>query len=259
MDKFGNLQIHVIGKKGNINLSPDNYDVKEIISILHNIEDLLYPTNKNERPIISYNIEEGSVKHVFRTSIQAIIGFSAILAQINKEKSIDFLDLRTALAIENIQNLAYLKDYNFEIKTSTQEDILLEINRNTTYLRTQDIWVNAEFYFYGSLTNAGGKNKANIHLDTEDNGLITIETNKDFLRNQEENMLYKNFGVRVAGKQNIQTGELDKSSLKLLGLIEFTPKYNENYLKGLISKAKKNFKEVDPDEWINKMRGGYET
>ncbi len=81
MDKFGNIEIKVLGNKGNLQLSPDNYDVKEIIAMLQNIEDLLYPTNKKDRPIITYDIQEGYVKHIFKTSIQAIIGFGAILSQ----------------------------------------------------------------------------------------------------------------------------------------------------------------------------------
>jgi hypothetical protein len=58
MGKTGNIEIRVSGSKGKTVLSPDNYDVKEIISVLQNVEDLLYPSNKKERPIISYNIEE---------------------------------------------------------------------------------------------------------------------------------------------------------------------------------------------------------
>jgi hypothetical protein len=259
MDKFGNIEIRVIGNKGNLSLSPDNYDVKEIISILQNVEDLLYPTNKKDRPIITYNIEEGSVRHIFKTGIQAIIGFSAILTQINKEGSIDFLELRTALAIENIQKLAFQKDYEFEIKTSTEKDVLLKVDSSTNFIRTENIWVDAELYFYGSLTNAGGKSKANIHLDTEEFGSITIDTEKEFLKEQEENLLYKDFGVRAVGKQNIQTGEVDKSSLKLIGFVDFTPKYNDIYLNKLISKAKHNWRSVNPDEWLNQIRGEYDA
>jgi hypothetical protein len=55
MEKIGSIEIRVSGTKGKIDLSPTNYDVREIISMLQNIEDLLYPVNKKERPVISYN------------------------------------------------------------------------------------------------------------------------------------------------------------------------------------------------------------
>ena len=259
MDKIGSIEIRVIGSTGNIKLSPDSYDIKEVVSILQNIEDLLYPTGKKERPLITYDIKEGSVKNIFKTSIQAIIGFSAVIIQIEKVDSIDFLDLKTAQAIENIQNLSYHKNYDFEIKTSVSEASILKITPQTHYLRTENIWVDAELYFYGQLTNAGGKNKANIHLDSDEFGSITIETPKEFLKHREENMLYKKFGVRALGKQNVETGEIDKTALKLIELIDFNPTYDEHYLNSLILKAKAHWKNINPDEWLNNLRGDYEA
>lgn len=259
MEKFGNIEIRVTGQKGNLNLSPDNYDVKEIMSMLQNVEDLLYPVNKKDRPIISYSLEEGSVKHVFRTSLQAIIGFSAVLSQVNQAKSIDFLELKTAQAIENIQNFAYQKDYQFEFKTSVDSDSVLFVSAQTKFLRTENLWVDAEIYFYGTLTNAGGKASVNIHIDTAEFGSITIDTDKEFLQGKEENLLYKQFGVRATGKQNVETGEIDKSTLKLIELVDYTPKYDEFYLNGLIQKAKNTWKGIDADNWLNNLRGGYEA
>ncbi len=259
MDKFGHIEIRVLGNKGNLKLSPDNYDVKEIISMLQNIEDLLYPTNKKDRPLITYDLQEGSVKHIFRTSIQAIIGFSAILIQIQKSNSIDFLELKTAQAIENIQNFSYQKNYDFEIKSSVDNETVLKINPRSKFLRTENIWVEAELYFYGTLTNAGGKSSINIHLDTDEFGTLTIDTDKDFLKEQEENLLYKKYGIRAIGKQNLETGEFDKKTLKLLEIIDFAPKYDDAYLNSLIKKAKGNWKGINPDEWLNGIRGDYDA
>lgn len=60
MDKFGQIEIRIIGKEGNNQLTPDNYDIRDIKVMLENIEDILYPNKKKERPVISFNIEEGS-------------------------------------------------------------------------------------------------------------------------------------------------------------------------------------------------------
>ncbi|MCX6273290.1 MAG: hypothetical protein NTU44_19135 [Bacteroidetes bacterium] len=121
-------------------------------------------------------IEEGSVKHIFKTSIQFIIGFNAVLAQINQVQNIDFLDLSTARAFENIQNLALKHDYSFNVSTSLENTNFVKIDRTTHYYRTEAIWADAEFYFYGKITNAGGKDKANIHIYTEELGTIRIQT-----------------------------------------------------------------------------------
>ncbi len=261
MEKIADIEIRVVGNKGNLALSPDNYDISEIASILQNVESLLYPSNKRERPIITYDLQEGSVRHIFKTGVQAVIGFGAVLSQIQNSGSIDFLDLKTAKAIENIQNLSYQKNYEFEIKTSlTSLDYQeLTISPTTKFLRTENLWAEAELYFYGTLTNAGGKTKANIHLDTEEFGSITIDTKKEFLEGQDENLLYKKYGIRALGKQNIETGEIDRSSLQLVELIDYDPLFDESYLNALISKAKNNWKGIDPNDWLQNLRGSHEA
>jgi hypothetical protein len=259
VDKIGDIEIRVVGKLGNQNLSPDNYDIRHIGTILQNVEDLLYPNNKKDRPIITYDIQEGSVRHLFKTTIQTVIGFSAVLGQVQANASIDFLELKTARAIENIQKLSRQKNYEFQIKTSLKDDYELIINPSTKYFRTENIWAEAEFYFYGILKDAGGKSKANIHLDTQDYGYLSIETGEEFLKEREENLLYKKFGVRASGKQNIETGEIDTKSLFLVELIDYHPRFDSDYLNSLIKKAKKSWRNINPDEWLLNLRGGYEA
>jgi len=259
VEKIGDIEIRVVGKSGNLNLSPDNYDIKQIAYLLQNVEDLLYPTHKKDRPIITYDIQEGSVRHIFKTSIQAVIGFSALLSQIQSQNNIDFLELRTARAIEEIQKISRQKNYEFQIKTSLEKYAELKINPSTKFFRTENTWVDAEFYFYGILKDAGGKSKANIHIDTSDYGYLSIETGEEFLKEREDNLLYKNYGVRATGKQNMDTGEVDTKSLKLVELIDYNPKFDNDYLKTLINKAKNNWKGIDADEWLLNLRGGYEA
>ena len=259
MEKIGDIEIRVVGKEGNQNLSPENYDIRHIATVLQNVEDLLYPNSKKDRPIISYDIQEGSVKHLFKTTIQTVIGFSAVLSQVQANDSINFLELKTARAFENIQNLSRQKNYEFQIKTSLNDDYELIINPSTKFFRTENIWAEAELYFYGVIKDAGGKSKANIHLDTNDYGYLSIETGEEFLKEREENLLYKNFGVRASGKQNIETGEIDTKSLTLIELIDYNPKFDNDYLNSLIKKAKKSWKNINPDEWLLNIRGGYEA
>lgn len=260
MEKTGYIEIRITGSRGNLELSPDNYDIREIISILENAENLLFPNEKKERPTISYKIEQGSVRHIFKTSIQYIIGFNAVIGQVGQTKNIDFLDLPTAKAFENIQSIAARKDYSFTISTSVDNSNEVKIDRTTNFYRTESVWADAEFYLYGKVTNAGGKEKANIHIYAEELGTVRIETPISFLEEYEENLLYKTFGIRALGKQHSETGEIDKSSLKFLELIDYEQLYDEKYLKSLREKAKKSWLgKVDADKWLREIRGGYDA
>ena len=255
MDQRGTIEIRVSGSKGNLELSPEIYDIKEIVQIFDAIESILFSGNKKQRPEISYSIESGSVRHVFKTSFQSIVATSAILASVLKTGSIDQLELPTARAIERLQADAISKNYEFAITTSEWQNGELRITPHTHYQRSSEIWVNAEVYLYGTLTDAGGKDKSNIHLDTKEYGQVTIDSDKEYLKNIQENLLYKEFGVRAQGKQSLATGEIDMSSLKLISLQGYRPVYDENYLNGLIAKASKSWAGVDVDSFLSDLRG----
>lgn len=256
MERIGYIEIKVLGKKGNLELTPENYDIKDIISVLEHAENLLFPNNKKDRPTISYDIQEGSVKHILKTSLQAIIGFNALLLQIyNSNYSIDFLESPTARAFEFFQDSAKKQGVAFEISTSVKDSARLTVNQETEFIRSEEIWADAEFYFYGTVTDFGGKEKANIHLDTKEYGLLKVNSDKKMLGEYESNPLYKPYGIRAAGKQNIHTGELDKSTLRLLEIIDYDRNYKEDYIAGLIKKATVSWKGVgDADEWLSEMR-----
>ena len=257
MEKTGQIQIKVKGRKGNFDLNPDNYDIRELAEVLSHIENLLFPNSKKDRPGIFYDMQEGSVRHVFKTSLQAVIGFNALLAQIKAENySIDFLDHQTAKAFEFFQEDARKNNFEYEIGTSISEDTKVLIHKDTRLVRTEEIWADAEFYFYGVIVDAGGKGVANIHLDTKEFGLLKIAASKTLLANYENNPLYKHYGVRAKGKQNTETGEIDKGSLELLDIIDYNPTFNEDYINALIHKARNSWADVhDADDWLQNVRG----
>lgn len=260
MENVGYIEITISGSKGNLELSPEHYDIREIIDILENVENLLFPREKKGRPTITYSIEPGSVRNIFKTALQSVIAFNAIIGQIAERQNIDFLELQTATALENIQNLALRNNYTYKIRTSLTNSHEVRIDSTTSFKKSESIWAEAEFYFYGKVTNAGGKNKANIHLSTHDLGTVIIHTPMTFLEEYEDNLLYKFLGVRAVGKQHSMTGEIDTSSLSFVELIHYQPTYDEGYLKGLRDKAKQSWLgTIDADAWLSELRGGYGT
>ncbi|XHR94644.1 hypothetical protein ACFJIV_31000 [Mucilaginibacter sp. UC70_90] len=167
--------------------------------------------------------------------------------------------MNTAKAIESFQDTALKKNFKFNISTSLEETAHLIIDRNTRFIRSEALWADAEFYFYGKITDAGGKDKANIHLLTEEYGTLTVDTSKDILEQLEGNILYKSFGIRAIGKQHSETGEIDKKSLKFVEMVDYSPKYDQDYLKSLRTKAMGWLTQINADDWLNNIRGGYDA
>jgi len=258
MKNAGYVEINIKGKIDNEDLAPDNYDIKDVIFILQNTENLLFPNGKKDRPIITYSIEKGSVRHILKTTIATIIKLNAIIGEINKSNSIDFLDLKSAQAIENIQNIAYKTKFDFIIQTSIENSNNISIGYNTKFLRRQSIWGDAEFYLYGEITKAGGQTDGSISLDTQNLGIVNIKTPINFLKEYENNLLYKILGIRASGKQNSETGEIDKKAFSFIELVEYSTSLDENYLNSLRDKAKHWVDKINEEEWLNEIRGGYD-
>lgn len=250
------IDIHISGKNGEIPVLPSNYDISELKDILTYAEALLYPNiPRVSRPAISYEMKEGSVIHRFWTSLQGVVTFAAVMSVVTETQSLDGLDLKAAEAMESIQQIAREKDYTIEFSTSRHEHVGLSITSQTAFKRSEKVWAESEFYFYGQVQSAGGKTDAAIKIDVKGKGLLTIATEKDVLENLENNLLYHNCGVRAKGRQNIETGEIDRHSLTLISLVDYEPKFDENYLNRLIKKASPVFDGVDADELMNELRG----
>ncbi len=250
------IEIRVVGRVGNVPLSPENFDIREIKSLFDVVETLLYPHQKIGRAPIAYSLETGSVRNIFKTTLQSANTFLTIVSLVNQTNSLDGLELNTARALQEVQKSALRTGYTYEFGIPGMTTPTLSISPKTTYHINEDLWAEAEFYFYGILVNAGGKDKTNIHIQTKDNGLITIATEKEVLRDRDDNVLYKQFMVRASGRQNIVTGAIDMGSLHLLELSPYDPTYNEEYLARLIKRASPKWADVaDADQWLSEIRG----
>lgn len=257
MDRTASFEVIVTGTRGGKPMGPADYDIKELHELLAEVEALLFPMDRKERPVISYEVQEGSVRNIFRTGVQAVAQTGAVLGLVVSAGTVDVLEPRTAKAIEAMQRWAQQSDLAFTLKTSLPGSAELRIDRTTHYLRTEATSVETELYLYGKVVDAGGKENPNIHLQVDGQGIYRINAQEQFLEGLEKNILYHRMGIRALGRQNLQTGEIEKGSLKLLELIDYDEHYEEAYLKRLQTKAYTWLKDIDPDQYLNDVRGEY--
>ena len=255
MQNKGQVTFHIEGKYGAEILTPENYDITLMQSVLGFAIALLDLDKRKETPITTFHVEKGSVNNVFTTSKQKAVEFASVLALISSTSSIDQLDAKTAVTFEEMQKFSIQNNLNIDVSTSESKEQVVRITPKTYFRRTDNVWVDAEVYYYGMIVDAGGKNKSNIHLDTKD-GLLKIDADKELLANIEGNPLYRKFGVRVTAKQNIISGDIDSSSLKLIEMIEFEPKFDLAYLEKKIEAATPVWSGIDADEFLHKIREG---
>ncbi len=224
-------------------ISIENYSIKELIEILQQVNKTLGSLDKEH--IISYYPEKGSVNHIFLVSPYVSKIFSEQLSEIQKnnyEKAQDIMPL-----VEFLQKQSYKQKYSYNLQAKT---ISLKIDQTTKYIR-KDIWVKTTLYIYGEIVQAGGKAKPNIHIDTEDYGIVIAEIDKNQLKNK--TLLYKTYGIKVECEQNLQNNELRNA--KVLELIPYRQTENwQKYLSDKIALASENWKNVDKEEWLKTIR-----
>lgn len=255
MEEKGHIIVRFDGLINGKKITPSDVDISEIKEIITDVESFLYPTRneKNDRPHISYTIEEGSAKHKFLLPITGMLLFNSIIGEVSNRKTIDFLDFKRAEIIEKFQRIAREKDIEITFNTSSFESKELVINKNTNYFNVAPNWINTEFVLYGEVYQEGGM-KPNFHILTKEYGKLTVAATKEQIL-EGEKRLYKIYGLKANGKQNLETKE--PYDLKLARFIDYNPIFDKAQLDLLIAKATPNLSKLkNVDSWLEQIREG---
>lgn len=75
MEKTGFIEIRITGTKGNLDITPDTYDIREVITVLEQVEGLLFPADRKDRPTLSLGKQNRAVaESVHRAGTLRLIG-----------------------------------------------------------------------------------------------------------------------------------------------------------------------------------------
>ena len=257
MENNSYTSVIISGKTADGNLNPRDIDIAETKELLNDVETLLFPSKaeKDERPKVSYEVKEGSVKNIFFIPAAKAIMFTALMSEVGKQGNIDLLDTKQAAIIDKWQRKAYTtgRQYSIASSVSTDEEFI-KISKDSQYIAPQTEWINTSLYLYGKIYEEGGLNKVNLHILTERHGKLVVDATEEQLTSG-TNKLFQTYGVWVKGKQNLQTGVL--KDLSLIDFLTYQTEYDDIVLNKSIEKASKNWEKVkDIDGWLSDIRGG---
>ena len=251
------FEVKIQGTRDGNQITPSSLDIDEWIHLMENAKDILYP-NSRVRPHIGVRIEEGSARLICIASTTNIIQAHALLGEVNKKNSLNFLSSKQRTAIKNIQNFAHRQQLSVSLGKADDIGSGLFIDKQTLFDDENPVWVKTELYLEGKITSIGGKSKSNIHIETERFGQIVISTTEKFLEEDKKNRIYKEQIIRVEIDQNPIDFTYNTKSAKLLDFIEYEKEViNESdYLDDLIQKASKDWEDVEDSQvWLNEIRG----
>lgn len=257
MEANSYILISINGKTVEGKLNPKDIDIAETKELLNDVETLLFPSKseKDERPKVSYEVKEGSVKNFFFIPAAKTIMFTALMSEVGKQGNIDLLDNKQAAVIDKWQRKAYSTGRIYSIASSVSTDeAFVTITKESQFIAPQTEWINTNLYLYGKIFEEGGLNKVNLHILTDRYGKLVVDATEEQLTTG-ANKLFQVYGVWVKGKQNLQTGIL--KDLSLLDFLTYETEYDDIALNKLIDKASKNWKKVkDKEDWLINIRGG---
>jgi hypothetical protein len=257
MDESGYISLIITGKTTDGNLNPKDIDISETKELITDVETLLFPTKaeKEERPKVSYEVKEGSVRNLFFIPAAKAIMFTALMQEVNNRGSVDLLEPKAAAIFDKWQRKSYTTGRQYALASSVSSDkVFLTINKESEFVAPQTDWVNTNLYLYGKIFDEGGLNKINLHIITDRYGKLVVEATEEQLTSG-PNKLFRVYGLWVKGKQNLQTNSLKE--LVLIDFLTYQAEYDELVLNKLIDKASESWKKVkDKDAWLADIRGG---
>jgi hypothetical protein len=201
---------------------------------------------------IMVSIESGSLAFL-ATGLLAAASLWSDIETLKTTRSLSLIDPKRANVIERWQYSAQKnprRRYSVSDKSSL---VFFSINSDSNFKLSEDIWVQVEKYLYGNITNMGGKNKANIHLDLENGEILPpISTTQNLLAQGEQNRLYRHSLVHISAEENLRTGKL--RNLTLLSFEDHKPVYDEQEFKLMVERGTKAWSGV-PVSWLEDLRG----
>lgn len=133
----------------------------------------------------------------------------------------------------------------------------IELSVHTDYRMGEIVpWVKVEKYLFGTVTDMGGVQKANVHIRLDDSGqVVRIGTNQGYLKDNSNNRLYQKVLARVEAEQHFRTGDL--RNLRLLAFEDYAPVYDEAALDRFAAAGRAAWADVpDAAQWVHELRGG---
>lgn len=118
-----------------------------------------------------------------------------------------------------------------------------------------DQWVQVERYIRGEIQDLGGMTRANAHLRLPNGKTLQVTTDKELLRNDSINRLYKTAMLRIKAEYNVLTRELRNA--RLIEFVEYTTKVDDDEIGRMTRRGAAAWKDVSsPTAWVDEMRGG---
>lgn len=177
------------------------------------------------------------------------------LQRLAASELIDAVNARRRAVVERWQKLAHgTKKLRFEIAAAFLSKSIV-ISAETDYRADDaDQWVRVERYVRGEIKDMGGHKYVNAHIRLPDGKTLVVDADRNVLRDEKINRLYKPAMVRIVAEYNVATREYRRA--RLLEFVEHDARIDEKGLERLLQRGAKAWEGVpDAGAWVDELRG----
>ena len=178
------------------------------------------------------------------------------LRTLSRIELLDTVDRRRREVVERWQKAARAAgEAAFRISAPFLERSIIVSTDSDYRADDADQWVQVERYVRGEIQDLGGMTKANAHVRLPDGSSLKVSTDRELLRNEKTNRLYKTAMLRIRAHYNVLTRELRDA--RLVEFVEYAPSIDEEELARMTKRGAQAWKDIpDATSWVDEMRGG---
>jgi hypothetical protein len=249
------ITVALIDHTAGYEASPDRVRLADLADFLADVSAFLRGDDKDvDTRTLEVAIRRGSLA-IETAPLLSAPGLFRDLRTLLGGELLDTLDGKRREVMERWQKVArQSRQLAYRITAPFLERAIL-INTESDYRADDaDQWVQVERYIRGEIQDLGGATKANAHVKLPDGRTLKVTTERDVLRNDTVNRLYKLAMLRIKAEYNVLTRELRNA--QLVEFVEHTSTVDEEALSRLTRRGAVAWKDVpNATAWVDELRG----
>ncbi len=250
------ITVALIDRSAGYEATPERVRLRSLADFAADVEAFLRGESREiDTAQLEVSVEPGSVAIQTAPIPAAPLLFNDLEALLGGER-LDRLDRRRREIVEKWQKAARAsREVSVRIGAPfLDRPILISIDSD---YRSDDAdqWVQVERYVRGEIEDLGGVSRANAHVRLPDGTSLKVSADRELLRNEKTNRLYKMAMLRVRAQYNVLTHELRDA--RLMEFVEYAPGIDEDELARMTRRGAQAWNDVpDATSWVDDLRGG---
>jgi hypothetical protein len=250
------ITVALVDRSAGYEATPQRVKLSTLVDFASDVQQLLRGEAREIDPAqLEVSVIEGSVA-IQTSPIAAAPALFEDLKALLQTELLDTIDRKRREVLERWQKAARgTRGIAFRISAPFLVRPVVVSSESDYRADDADQWVQVERYVRGEIQDLGGMTKANAHVRLPDGTSLKVSTERDLLRNEKINRLYKTAMLRIRAQYNVLTRELRDA--RLVEFVEYAPSIDEEELARLTKRGAQAWKDIpDATSWVDEMRGG---